>query len=150
MRQLALELTTLIEQYLPALQSIPEEDMSHKPSPQKWSKKEIMGHLIDSAQNNIRRFIVARYEDGPFIKYNQDQWVALSNYQQFNTPELLQLWKLLNKQISVILENTDNASAQRECNTGQPRTIAWLAEDYITHLKHHLFQVLELEPVTYP
>ena len=69
MQSIALQLETVIAQYLPALKDVPESGMLYKPSPSKWSKKEIVGHLIDSAQNNIRRFIVAQYEVNPAIIY---------------------------------------------------------------------------------
>jgi hypothetical protein len=56
--------------------------------------------------NNIRRFIVAQYEDNPLIKYNQDKWVVINNYQHTDSSFLIQLWYLLNKQIIGILQNT--------------------------------------------
>jgi hypothetical protein len=124
--------------------------VSNKPSPSKWSKKEIMGHLIDSAQNNIRRFIVAQYEDSPYIRYDQDQWVAISNYQQYSYQDLIDLWQLLNKHIVMILKNMTPEMAQRNCRTEDAHTVEFLATDYIRHLKHHLHQVLDMEPATYP
>ncbi|HEX5152944.1 MAG TPA: hypothetical protein VFW07_15945 [Parafilimonas sp.] len=106
--------------------------------------------MIDSAQNNIRRFIVAQYEDNPFIKYDQDKWVAVNNYLHADSSFVIELWYLLNRQIISILLNTSAETARRTCNTGDTRTIESLAEDYIKHLKHHMHQVLELEPVAYP
>ena len=150
MQQLAADLEQLIRQAKPALDSVDPSKLSGKPLPNKWSKKEIIGHMIDSAQSNIRRFVVAQYEEIPHIVYNQDKWVALSNYQQFETGELLQLWYLLNVQISKIFVNTDPSMATRLCQTKEAHSIEWLAEDYIKHLKHHLHQVLNLEPVPYP
>ena len=132
------------------LRNINEEKFSRKPSPVKWSKKEIIGHLIDSAQNNIRRFIVAQYEDTPTITYNQDTWVAINNYQHTDSSVVIELRYLVNKQIAGILQNTSAEAAQCTCKTGEVHTIEWLAEDYIKHLKHHMHQVLELEPIAYP
>ncbi len=123
--------------------------MSYKPSPGKWSKKEIIGHLIDSAQNNIRRFIVAQYEDIPHIIYNQDQWVALSDYQHRDDHELVELWYFLNKQLCAILKHISPSAVLRKCKTEELHTLEWLAMDYIKHLRHHLHQVLGLEPVAY-
>ena len=120
------------------------------PSPSKWSKKEIVGHMIDSAQNNIRRFIVAQYEENPNIVYNQDKWVAIANYQQWDTASLINLWYLLNKHIVVILKNMPAEMAQRKCQTGDLHSLEWIAQDYIKHLLHHVHQVLELKPVAYP
>src|SRR5580693_8174910 len=74
-----IQVQALIEQiqkvavdFAPELLKIGEEDFSYKSDPSKWSKKEILGHLVDSAQNNIRRFVVSQYEDIPKIVYQQD------------------------------------------------------------------------------
>ncbi len=77
MNATALELQNVIDEYLPQLNSLSYEGFLYKLSPTKWSKKELIGHLIDSAQNNIRRFIVAQYEENPAIIYKQDEWVLL-------------------------------------------------------------------------
>ena len=149
MQTIALDLETIIDRHLPALKAIPESEYTFKPSPEKWSKKEILGHLIDSAQSNIRRFILAQYEDEPKIIYNQDKWVAIANYQQWDIADLINLWYLLNRQISIILKNTPSEMYQRKCLTQSMHTIEWLAKDYIKHLLHHLHVVLNLEPVAY-
>ena len=150
MQSIAKDLETVIEQHLPALKSLGESTLAHKPSPAKWSKKETMGHMIDSAQSNIRRFVVAQYEENPLIVYNQDKWVAICNYQHWNSTELIDLWYLLNRDICEILKNISSETAHRQCRSPELQTIKWLAEDYVKHLLHHLHQVLELEPVSYP
>jgi hypothetical protein len=150
MELIAKDLETTISQYYPVLKSLDESRLAHKPSPSKWSKKEVIGHLTDSAQSNIRRFIVAQYEKIPTITYNQDKWVAIAGYQQWNSNDLIDLWYLLNRQICEILKNTSAETAQRQCMTEELHTIEWLAKDYIKHLKHHMHQVLELGPVAYP
>lgn len=150
MTPIAEELNTIINKYRSSFQSIGEDEFNFKPSPVKWSKKEILGHLIDSAQNNIRRFIVAQYEDKPKIVYNQDKWVALSDYQHYNRDDLVELWWLLNKHISHILKNMEPEMVKRECQTEESHNLEWLAGDYIRHLRHHLHQVLNLEPISYP
>src|SRR5215471_411523 len=150
LQSIALKLNAIIDQHLSALQFIPEDKFQHKPSPTKWSKKEILGHLVDSAQSNIRRFIVAQYEEQPKIVYNQDQWVAITNYQQYSLPDLISLWYLLNKHICQVVRNITPEMANRKVQTEEAHTVQQLAQDYIKHLLHHLHQVLELEPVPYP
>jgi hypothetical protein len=152
MKEIAASLNQIIVDYTARLYSIGEGDYAKKANPGKWSKKEIVGHLIDSAQNNIRRFVVARYELAPVIIYDQDRWVSVSNYQQFAVPDLVELWILLNRQICFIMLNTDEGSAARICKTNDdlPHTIEWLAGDYIRHLLHHLHQVCDQEPAPYP
>lgn len=150
MKSTASELRNIIDHHMAALQSIPEDRFSHKASAAKWSKKEIIGHLIDSAQSNIRRFVVAQYEETPTINYTQEKWVVISGYQQWENISLIRLWYLLNFQICEILNRMSPDAIQRTCMTQELHTIEWLVQDYIKHLKHHLHQVLQLEPVAYP
>ena len=144
------QLQSIIAGYSEKLNDLSEDEWMYKPSPSKWSKKETLGHLIDSAQTNIRRFVVAQYEDRPKIIYAQDAWVAAANYQNYITADLIDLWMLLNKHICMILKNIPANAAERLCETGEVHSIKWIAEDYNKHLLHHLHQVLNLEPVAYP
>jgi hypothetical protein len=150
MQSIAAELASLVHQYTDRLKSLPENEVSIKPSPVKWSKKEILGHLIDSAQNNIRRFIVSQYEENPFIRYNQDKWVSISNYQEYNYTNMVALWQLLNLHIVQVLQHYTPEMAKRTCQIEKLYDMELVATDYIKHLKHHLHQVLDLEPVAYP
>lgn len=143
-------LEKLITGYTYQLKPIDSATFSNKPSPEKWSNKEILGHLIDSAQSNIRRFIIAQYEDNPKIVYNQNEWVTASGYQQYDKNELIEFWMLINKHIWHILKNMPAGKEKRICTTGEEHTIEWLAEDYIKHLQHHMHVILNLEPVAYP
>jgi len=150
MSSIASELQKVIDEYLPQLNQLNEEESSIKPLPTKWSNKEIIGHLIDSAQNNIRRFIVAQYEENAFIVYKQDEWVSINDYQSYNLSDLVKLWYLLNKQIVITLSNLSSDGLKRTSKTNEVHTVEWLAIDYIKHLKHHLHQALELAPFAYP
>jgi hypothetical protein len=150
MNNTAQKLLEIIERYTPLLYQISEETFAAKPQPNKWSKKEILGHLIDSAQNNARRFVAGQYEDKPHIVYKQDFWVSAANYQAYDTKDLIALWSLFNKHIFVLLKNLPESAGERLCLTEAEHSIWWLAEDYIRHLKHHLHQVLDLEPLAYP
>lgn len=149
MKNTGKELETLIQKHYPALKSMDNSKLIFKPDLSKWSKKEIIGHLIDSAESNIRRFVVTQHEENTKIVYQQDKWVEICNYQYWDTRELIDLWFLLNRQICEILKNTSDEVAKRKCMTEELHTIEWLAGDYIKHLKHHLHQVLDLEPYSY-
>ena len=147
-----LHLEKIISNYTRRLEAVSEENYALKPKAEKWSKKEILGHLVDSAQNNIRRFLVAQYEDTPVILYNQDKWVDLTNYQHYPTRDLLSLWILLNRHICRVLRRLPHGAATRKCFMGNsaPHTIEWVAADYCNHLLHHLHQILDLDPIAYP
>ena len=149
MQEIVNQLNALVSEYSEKLKKISEEDFLAKPNPKKWSKKEIIGHLIDSAQNNIRRFIVGQYENKPHIVYYQDEWVAMQDYQHYSTTELIQLWQLLNQHICIILKNIPSENYQRLCNTGKEKesldTLEFLAKDYVDHHMHHLKQIFTKE-----
>jgi hypothetical protein len=121
---------------------ISEADWDYKPLPNKWSKKEILGHLCDSAMNNIRRFVVSQYEENNKIIYQQDNWVASQDYQSENFQNIILLWKLLNEQVVKIINKIPEEKLSNTCITSEKRTIEWLIEDYIVHLNHHLNQII--------
>jgi hypothetical protein len=143
-------LNTIIDEHLPAFRSLSRSEYDHKPSPTRWSKKEILGHLVDSAQNNIRRFIVAQYEHQPKIIYNQDKWVSITQYQDYDPYALIDLWYFINKHFCQVVKTMTPAMLEQEVQTEALHTLEWLAEDYIKHLRHHVHQVLDLEPILYP
>lgn len=131
----------------PHIRSIADEQFEYKPSPAKWSKKEILGHLVDSAQNNIQRLVRGQYEHNPKIVYDQDQWVKLADYQSYNREELVQLWVLLNKHFCKILISMNDPALSKQCDTGKGfielHTLQFIADDYLAHMKHHLNQMLQ-------
>jgi len=139
------ELEDLVENYYNEFKNISTNQFDHKPSPDKWSKKEILGHLVDSAQNNIQRFIRCQYSDTPSISYDQDEWVRLNNYQMADLKQLIELWYLLNLRLARIWKYLPEENLKKTCDIkGQVINIEWLVDDYIRHLKHHLGQIVEL------
>ncbi len=115
-----IELDKIIAEYSIKFRAIPEHDFSSKPSAIKWSKKEVLGHLIDSAQNNLRRFICGQYESVPSkIVYDQDQWVSLNDYEQTESEEVIALWVLLNKRIAAVLGKMPSTSYSKLSDTGK-------------------------------
>ena len=137
------ELNQVVDTFAVKIGSIAEKDLVAKPLPHKWSRKEVLGHLIDSAQNNLRRFICGQYENTPpKITYDQDFWVAANNYQQMDKNDVIAMWRLMNKRISAVLSNMPEQNYSRNCDTGSLHSIQWLAEDYVRHMKHHLNQII--------
>lgn len=146
-KQVAAELRLMIATYSTTFTALQEDDFAAKPNSEKWSKKEIVGHLIDSAQNNLRRFIVGQYEaNPPHIVYDQDVWVKVNQYQNMTSMDVIVLWMLVNFRICEVLENMPAANYSKQCNTGkdaiQLYTLEWLAVDYIKHMKHHVNQII--------
>jgi len=135
-------LQQIIRSSLEKFKIISEENWGYKPLPNKWSKKEILGHLCDSAMNNIRRFVVSQYEENNKIIYQQDNWVASQDYQSENFQNIILLCKLLNEQVIKIINKIPEEKLSNTCITSEKRTIEWLIEDYIVHLNHHLNQII--------
>ena len=141
------ELNSVVNAYAAKINAIPDSDFSAKPLPKKWSKKEVLGHLIDSGQNNLRRFVVGQYEaTPPKIVYEQDFWVASNGYQKMEKDSVIRLWKLVNQQIALTLQNMPAENYSKKCDTGKNeislKTLEWLADDYVKHMKHHLNQII--------
>jgi len=136
------EIPHLVNQAMIDFENISDEAWNDKPQPLKWSKKELLGHLVDSAVNNIRRLIVGQYEQEVKIIYHQDEWV---NYQETAIAEVIMLWKLLNYQISRVIENIPEEKLQNTCDTGKGKiemhTLSFFIDDYLVHLKYHLNQI---------
>lgn len=135
-------LRTIIDTELKRFEIISEDEWSYKASPEKWSRKEIFGHLCDSAFTNIRRFVVTQYKENENIVYDQDEWVKAQNYQNIHAAEVINLWKSLNYQIVHIVENMPDEALQRSCDTSKTTpeilTLEVLIKGYVDHLHHHL------------
>ena len=127
----------------PLLVAMDKADLSFKQAPDKWSKKEIIGHLIDSAANNHQRFVRAQFEDKPVIVYDQNNWNHYSHHQQISSEQLIDFWTIYNRQLAALVSNIPEENLQRTCITGgKPLTLAFLFEDYVAHLEHHLRQIV--------
>lgn len=137
-------LTPCVGQFLQLVQSKPV-DWERKPAPGKWSNKEIIGHLCDSAMINLQRFVRCTYEENFKLTYEQDKLVAAQHYQEMGVESLLELWRLLNLQIARVLTLYPADRWQAKCDNSktdvQLHTVEFLAQDYVEHLKHHLNQI---------
>jgi len=140
------------------LRSLADSRVRMRPAPGKWSVKEIIGHLIDSATNNHRRFVLAQLDDGlTFPGYAQDEWVSRQRYQESAWPGLATLWAGYNEHLIHVVRAIPPAVLTRERRTHsldevgwrpvpreQATTLAYLVEDYVGHLEHHLGQIARL------
>jgi DinB superfamily len=148
MNELIAQITNRIAQVNTYVNGISEADFTQKESPEKWSKKEILGHLADSAQNNIRRMVVGQYQADAHIVYSQNNWVKAADYQHYDTQKLLLFWSLLNEHFCIVLSNLPQENYQTLSNWSQAepdfQTLEYIAHDYLKHLDHHLTQMSEL------
>ena len=110
-----------------------------------WCAREILGHLIDSACNNHRRFIVGQSPlTAQFDGYNQDEWVALQHYDKIPWRDLVTLFVAYNRHLAHVMNSTSAEGAARSALSSDGTrqvTVAFLMEDYVVHLRHHVEQI---------
>lgn len=142
-------LQLLYKEIPPKVLSLPESVWVAKPAPGKWSKKEIMGHLIDSAINNHTRLVRIQIESRPLVieKYAQNEWVRLHHYQEWTTEVLVRCWQSHQHQIIILMEVASSESLYKLCDIGggELKTMQWLYQDYVAHLEHHLHQIVDYD-----
>ncbi len=126
------------------LTQIDESDFILKPFSEKWSKKEIHGHLIDSAANNHHRFIRPQYEDTPTIAYDQNQWNKLNHYIEMDSIQVVAFWTFYNKHLLEIMKRIPDENLLKECKSTDLKiyTVEYLMNDYMEQLEYHLKQIL--------
>jgi DinB superfamily len=127
------------------LSSVSEHDSQLRVRDGGWSRKEVLGHLIDSALNNHQRFVRASLDgtyDGP--SYEQQGWVAMHGYQSMRWNSLLEHWRSQNELLCEVIDRIPEDRLESPCRVGggAPVTLRFLVEDYLTHLHHHLNQIL--------
>jgi hypothetical protein len=136
-----------IQQIPGVFKGFSSEQLIQKPSPGKWSKLEILGHLIDSAINNLKRFTEIQFLAQPYkvVSYRQDDLVEVNRYQDLPLAHLLGLWQSLNKQIIYVVKSIPAEKLAFPVNpqydNGELRTLGWIICDYVGHLEHHMRQV---------
>lgn len=136
----------LIDAEPPQLAELSDTTAASKPSPEKWSPKEELGHLLDSAANNHMRIVRALLEDNPAMPgYDQQRWVQVHRYQQRDWRELIKSWAALNRQLLIIAAWADDSDWVRTCTIAgsEPLTLSFVLQDYVAHMCHHLGHIKE-------
>ncbi len=132
------------------LLEVDDETAAKRPAPDRWSLKEILGHLIDSAVNNHHRFVRLQHDpELEFPGYKQNDWVRIQKYQERDWKELVILWATYNRHLLWIIRHVDPTCLDRPWNaSGQTWKVEegavdlrFLIRDYFDHMRHHLGQI---------
>ena len=156
------ELRQVVEQAAPALLAISEEKSAVRPAPGKWSAREVIGHLIDSASHNHQRFVRAQFQDDlVFSGYEQEAWVRAQHYQEAPWAELVSLWRAFNLQLTRVMAAVPEPVRLRQherhnlheiawqpVSRDRPATLDYFMNDYVAHLEHHLRQILGADAIS--
>ena len=144
MKATADELRQIIKDIVPKLHQLPEAEIPVRPAPKKWARKEILGHLIDSASNNQQKFVrMMQQAHLDFPGYAQDDWVDLQNWAAADWNGMIELFAAYNQHIAYLIETVKPeflANTITIEGTG-PFTLEFIMPDYVEHLKHHVKQI---------
>ena len=136
-----------IESFPARIKRLSADELLSRSAEGKWSKKEILGHLIDSAINNLKRFTDSQHSSLPYkvVKYQQVELVVANDYQNLPLDHLLTLWQSLNRQIVYVVRNIAieqlNYPVDPQYENGELRTLSWIIVDYVAHMEHHFQQI---------
>ena len=134
-------LQALLDRVPERLKKLSRSSVETKPSESKWSGKEELGHLLDSAANNHQRIVRAQLEDKLAMPgYDQNNWVRVNGYQHRDWDELVEVWQALNRQLLAAAESVPESSWSHTLRVGgsEPMTLRFVFEDYLAHMAHHL------------
>ena len=146
MKEIADEIRAIVAHSTGSLFSMKPGEVSFKENPDNWSKKEILGHLIDSAANNHQRFVRAGYNAASdFPPYSQNDWVRIQKYNESEWTDLIAFWSAYNLHLCHIIENLPEDAFSAPCNIGkeEPVSLEFVIKDYLRHLRHHMEVILE-------
>ena len=144
MKNIATRLTEIVQSSSEKFRKMTKEDLEFRKAPGKWSKKEILGHIIDSAANNHQRFVRAQFANTTPISYDGDVWVKVQDYNNSSITVLIELWVNYNLHLAHIIGKipVDKYNVLFNADAKEPVTLEWLVKDYVKHLEHHLAQIL--------
>ncbi|HTG91829.1 MAG TPA: DinB family protein [Pyrinomonadaceae bacterium] len=151
------EFEQTVESTATRLLSLSEEQIQEARGEDKWARKQILGHLIDSAANNHQRFVKAQFNNAlVFPGYEQERWVDVQRYNDEDWSQLVQLWKLYNLHLAHLAsfispeilrdertEHNLDVIAWQPVDKREPVTLEYFIRDYAGHMRHHLDQIFE-------
>ena len=135
-----------VDAAFPKLRAVSDDRTASPLQTGKWSPKQILGHLIDSAANNHQRFVRVQAEaDLSLPGYAQEFWVSSQFYGERAWSDIIDLWAAYNRHLAHVISHIAEAKGNVHCKIGDsgPLTLRAVALDYVGHMQHHLRQILQ-------
>jgi hypothetical protein len=144
MKELSQKLRKVIDAAEPKLRKTNATESTKPVLAGGWSRKQVIGHLIDSASNNHQRFVRATLQESlDFPGYEQDGCVRVQAPQEADWGLLVSLWAAYNRYLAHVIAHLPESKLSTACRigSGEVVTLDFLVKDYLRHLVHHLQQI---------
>ena len=143
--EIAAQLHAAVDEGLRLFGGVDDARTAVRPSGHGWCAREVIGHLIDSACNNHRRFVLGQSRDfRKFDGYDGDEWVERQRYHQVPWRDLVALWSAYNRQLAHVIACAPAETLEHSAESpegGTKLTLGFVMEDYVTHMRHHFGQI---------
>lgn len=108
-------------------------------APDKWTLKEMVAHLVDSAANNHQRFVRLQLEPVlVFPKYDAEQRRTVTGIGPFGFADILNLWKSYNLLLLHLIDGVNPAALHHVWRREDGDvTLEALIRDYFAHMELH-------------
>lgn len=136
---LIIELENQLKTYVKFVESIPEEKHLFKYAPGKWTIKEVVGHNTDTERVKLNAaFRIARGDKAPIPGFDEDAYVAITNFNARSMENLLEEFVLVRKGAIVLYKSlTDEDLKRVGTASGKPTSVRALFGFLVGHITHH-------------
>ncbi len=149
---ITIELAQSVTEWEKKFDSLSEEQISAPRNRQNRNIRQIIGHMVDSASNNIHRVVHLQYQETPleFPNYatygNNDHWIAIQNYETEKWNDLVQLWKYTNLHLAHVIQNINPDKLENEWLADKDVKVSLkeMVEDFMPHFWLHISEIKEL------
>jgi hypothetical protein len=119
-------------------------EVDFKSAPDKWSLREILGHLADSELVNAMRYRQVIAEDNPTLQgFDQNAWTAKLDYSRRKPSHVIESFRRLRTENYELLKDLPEEAFQRSGNHSErgPMTLIQLLQLYSDHAEKHILQI---------
>jgi uncharacterized damage-inducible protein DinB len=120
------------------LKDLSEEKAMYRYAPEKWTIKEVIGHITDTERIMCYRLLcIGRGEKGMLPGYNDDQYVRRANFNRFSLSELLHHQSLVRQNTILLLSSMDEEALRQRGRANESvltaRAIAYIIAGHEIH-----------------
>lgn len=147
------ELLQGIDTWEPVLSKLPNGIITNNQNSQNRTIKQILGHMADSASNNLHRIVHLQYQDSPLCfpnyatKGNNDRWISIQHYQNEDWENLIQYWKYNHLHLIHVIKNVNLKKLDNEWISGSGHgnvSLKDMITDFLRHFQLHLAEIQAL------